>query len=263
MMQGLVMGATEPLYGRATEAFHLRPLPAGYLSDALGLGPARDVILAYTAWGGVPRYWELMLESGLPLDRAVDHLGLIQREIPFGAPAASAKRSLYKIADPFCRMWFRVLAPNRGFLADAPARAREKLWREAKQGLVSAAWEELCRQWVPLGAAHHPAFRGTTDWEPARRFWHGEGPEWDVVSQTLDEGCVLLGEVKWSERPVDLPKLRTLAKKLLLKGIPPVKGLRDKEIIHVMFVPEVTQDTPCEIGGVHVITGEQVLHDMR
>jgi hypothetical protein len=90
-----------------------------------------------------------------------------------------------------------------------------------------------------------------------------KGPEWDVVSQTLDEGCVLLGEVKWSERPVDLPKLRTLAKKLLLKGIPPVKGLRDKEIIHVMFVPEVTQDTPCEIGGVHVITGEQVLHDMR
>jgi AAA+ ATPase superfamily predicted ATPase len=327
MMQGLVMGATEPLYGRATEAFHLRPLPAGYLSDALGLGPARDVILAYTAWGGVPRYWELMSESGLPLDRAVDHLvlnplgplheeperllleelppavalrpildaiglgahrvseiaarigepatslsrplqrlmdlGLIQREIPFGAPAASAKRSLYKIADPFCRMWFRVLAPNRGFLADAPARAREKLWREAKQGLVSAAWEELCRQWVPLGAAHHPAFRGTTDWEPARRFWHGEGPEWDVVSQTLDEGCVLLGEVKWSERPVDLPKLRTLAKKLLLKGIPPVKGLREKEIIHVMFVPEVTQDTPCEIGGVHVITGEEVLHDMR
>jgi hypothetical protein len=48
-----------------------------------------------------------------------------------------------------------------------------------------------------------------------------KGPEWDVVSQTLDEGCVLLGEVKWSERPVDLPKLRTLAKKLLLTGTNP------------------------------------------
>jgi AAA+ ATPase superfamily predicted ATPase len=327
MMQGLVTGATEPLYGRATEAFHLQPLPAGYLSEALQLAAARDVILAYTAWGGVPRYWELMSESGLSLDRAVDHLvlnplgplheeperllleelppavalrpildaiglgahrvseiaarigvpvtslsrplqrltelGLIQREIPFSASSASVKRSLYKIADPFCRMWFRVVAPNRGFLADAPGRAREKLWREAKSALVSATWEELCRQWVSSGAAQHSPFREAGDWEPARRFWHGEGPEWDVVSQTLDGRCMLLGEVKWSERHVDLPKLRSLAKTLLTKGVPPVKGLRDKNLFHVLFVPEITQDTPAEIDGVHVVTGEQVLNEMR
>jgi hypothetical protein len=144
-------------------------------------------------------------------------------------------------------MWFRVVAPNRGFLADAPARAREKLWKEARPGLVSTSWEELCRQWISFGAARHPRFREMGDWEPARRFWHGEGPEWDVVSQTLDGGCVLLGEVKWSERPVDVPKLRSLAKKLL----------------HVVFVPEVTEDTPVEIDGVPVVTGKQVLNEMR
>lgn len=327
MMQGLVIEATEPLYGRATEAFSLQPLAAGYLQEALGVATAQDVILAYTAWGGVPRYWELMWEWGLLLDRAVDHLvldplgplheeperllleelppavklrpildaiglgahkvseiaarigepatslsrplqrlielGLIQREIPFGASSASAKRSLYRIADPFCRMWFRVVAPNRGFLADAPTHAREKLWRGARPDLVSTAWEELCRQWVSLGAAKYPRFREMGDWEPARRFWHGEGPEWDVVSQTLDGRCVLLGEVKWSERPVDLPKLRALAKTLLTKGIPPVKELRDKDLLHVVFVPEVTEDTPVEIDSVHVVTGKQVLNDMR
>ena len=327
MMQGLVMGATEPLYGRATEAFPLQPLAAGYLLEALKLPTALGVVLAYTAWGGVPRYWELMSESGLPLDRAVDHLvlnpmgplheeperllleelppavalrpildaiglgshrvsviaariggpatslsrplqrlmelGLIHREIPFNAPSASAKRSLYKIADPFCRMWFRVVAPNRGFLADAPARAREKLWREAKPGLASATWEDLCRQWVTLGAAQHAALREKGDFEPARRFWHGEGPEWDVVSQTLDERVVLLGEVKWSERPVDILKLRTLAKTLLKKGVPPVKGLRDKDLLHVVFVPEVMQDAPSKIDGVYVVTGDQVLSEMR
>jgi len=327
MMQGLVINATEPLYGRATESFQLQPLAAGYLTEALGLATARDVILAYTAWGGVPRYWELMSESNLPVDRAIDHLvlnpvgplheepkrllleelppavalrpildaigfgahrvseiaarigepatslsrplqrlmelGLVQREIPFGASSASAKRSLYKIADPFCRLWFQVVAPNRAFLADAPVRARGKLWRKARPGLVSTAWEELCRQWVPLGAARHPRLKEMGDWEPARRFWHGEGPEWDVVSQTLDGRCVLLGEVKWSERPVDVPQLRSLTKALLTKGIPAVKGLGDKELRHVLFVPEVTEDTLVEIDGVHVITGGQVLHEMH
>jgi AAA+ ATPase superfamily predicted ATPase len=327
MMQGLIMRATEPLYGRATEAFYLKPLAAVYLSEALKLKTARDVIEVYAAWGGVPRYWELMSESGVSLDRAVDHLvlhpmgalheeperllleelppavalrpildaiglgahrvseiaariggpatslsrplqrlmelGLIERETPFGAPSASAKRSLYKIADPFCRMWFRVVAPNRGFLADSSAQTREKLWREAKPGLVSAAWEDLCREWVTSGAAQHAALREKGNFEPAKRFWHGEGPEWDVVSQTLDERSVLVGEVKWSERPFDIPKLRTLAKALLKKGIPPVKGLLDKDLCHVVFVPEVTKDAPGEIDGVHIVTGNQVLTEME
>jgi hypothetical protein len=101
------------------------------------------------------------------------------------------------------------------------------------------------------------------DWEPARRFWHGEGPEWDVVSQTLDGRGVLLGEVKWFDRPVDVPKLRSLAKTLLTKGIPAVKGLRDKEVLHVAFVPEATEDTLVEIDGVNLVTGKQVLDAMR
>ena len=323
MMQGLVLGSTEPLYGRATEAFQLNPLPACYLIEALKLATFQEVILAYAAWGGVPRYWELMSELGLPLDRAVDHLvlnpmgplheeperllleelppalalrpildaiglgahrvseiaarigepatsmsrplqrlielGLVEREIPFNAPSASAKRSLYKIADPFCRMWFRVVAPNRGFLAHAPARARESIWREASPGLVSVAWEDLCRQWVSSGAEQHPEFQNRGDWEPARRFWQGEGPEWDVVSRTLDERCVLLGEVKWSSRAFDLPRLHALARSLLKKGVPPIKGLREKELLHVLFVPEVTQDAPREIDGVLVVTAAQVL----
>lgn len=51
-MQGLIMKATEPLYGRAKEAFHLLPLSVGYLSEALGKPAAREVILAYIALGG-------------------------------------------------------------------------------------------------------------------------------------------------------------------------------------------------------------------
>lgn len=57
--------------------------------------------------------------------------------------------------------------------------------------------------------------------------------------------------------------LHTLAKTLLTKGIPPVKGLRDKDLLHAVFLAEVMEGTPVEIDGVHVITGEQVFEEMR
>jgi hypothetical protein len=55
MMQGLVMSPTESLYGRAKEAFQLRPLAPGYLPKALGFASVREAITAYAVWGGVPR----------------------------------------------------------------------------------------------------------------------------------------------------------------------------------------------------------------
>jgi AAA+ ATPase superfamily predicted ATPase len=250
----LVLNPMGPLH-EEPERLLLEELPPAValrrILDAIGLGSHRVSEIA-------ARISEPATSLSRPLQRLME-LGLIERETPFDTPSGSAKRSLYKIADPFCRMWFRVVAPNRGFLADAPGKARERLWREAKPGLASAAWEELCRKWVSSGGARHPAFPNRGDWKPARRYWHGEGPEWDVVSQSLDERYVLLGEAKWSERPFDMPKLRTLAKALLAKGVPPVKGLEEKELLHVVFVPEVTQDTPGEIGGVHVVSGDRVL----
>ena len=58
MMQGAVLDRTAPLYGRAREILRIRPLPAGWITAALGL-EGRDAVAAYALWGGIPRYWEL------------------------------------------------------------------------------------------------------------------------------------------------------------------------------------------------------------
>jgi uncharacterized protein len=58
MMHGAVLDRTAPLYGRAREILKIRPLRAGWITDALGLG-GKEAVTAYAAWGGVPRYWEL------------------------------------------------------------------------------------------------------------------------------------------------------------------------------------------------------------
>jgi AAA+ ATPase superfamily predicted ATPase len=79
MMQGLVLDASAPLYGRAVEAFALSPIPAGWIGEALGVTDPVRAVPAYAVWGGIPRYWELAAPFGTALDDAVDALALDPR----------------------------------------------------------------------------------------------------------------------------------------------------------------------------------------
>ena len=73
-------------------------------------------------------------------------------EVPFDE--SGSKRALYRIADPFFRMWFRVVAPNRGPLATMSSASRRALLAKHWPGLLGQSWEELCRDSVPrLGPA--------------------------------------------------------------------------------------------------------------
>ena len=58
MMQGLVLDAAEPLYGRADTIIQLTPIKVKFLQEILQTD-AVTTIEEYAVWGGVPRYWEL------------------------------------------------------------------------------------------------------------------------------------------------------------------------------------------------------------
>ncbi len=62
MMQGFILDATSPLYGRADEIMKITPLEAGWTGDALKCNMEKAVT-EYSVWGGVPRYWELRAEE--------------------------------------------------------------------------------------------------------------------------------------------------------------------------------------------------------
>ena len=77
--------------------------------DAIGLGAHRVSEIA-------ARIQTPATSLSRPLQRLME-LDLVQRETPFGAPSASARRSLYKIADPFCRSFlvqFPKIMRNHG-----------------------------------------------------------------------------------------------------------------------------------------------------
>lgn len=216
---------------------HLEPdrLLAEERPSAVSLRPLLDVIGA-----GAHRVSEIGGRMGQPatsLARSLARLaelGLVVRELPFGEPERGGKRSLYRIADPFFRLWFRVVAPQRALLAVAAREARKKLVREHLPRLIAETWEELCRRAVPRLVP--PASGDGTTWGPARRYWRGSGPQWDVVALSDDGRRLLLGEVRWHDQPVSVEGLERIHRELVAKGRPPV-GSGDENLVHAIFVP--------------------------
>ena len=76
MMQGAVLDASAPLYGRADEIIKLGPISVGYIGDALNLKNTRDQIEFYAIWGGIPKYWELVKNHGGALLECIDTIVL-------------------------------------------------------------------------------------------------------------------------------------------------------------------------------------------
>ncbi|MBA2319574.1 MAG: ATP-binding protein [Deltaproteobacteria bacterium] len=155
-----------------------------------------------------------------PLQRLQD-MGLVVREVPFGDDERRSKRSLYRIADPFTRLWFRLVAPHRAQLAVGTPEARRALFRQRWPALLGEAWEALVRDRVSrLGP-----------WGPAARWWQGNAPEWDVVARSVDGRRVLLGEAKL--RTGDGGDVRTR---------PPPPGLGDAELVRARFTIDGRSD---------------------
>ncbi len=215
--------------------------------DAIGLGANRMSEIAGRL--GVPA-----TTVSKPLARLVD-LGFVKREVPYGENEKSSKKSLYRIADPFCRLWFKVVAPRRSVFDSAPAAVRNSLWRSHCTALYAAEWEELSRNHVAVSARLSTLAGKDGFWLPAGRWWSGNSPELDVVSFDGTGSRTLVGEVKWSEKPYLLKEVKQLAADLLRRTIPshfpPVSA-------YVLFLSAVASGMPRVVQGVHVVTAKEI-----
>jgi DNA-binding transcriptional ArsR family regulator len=129
-----------------------------------------------------------------PLARLVE-LGLVRRDVPFGDSARDGKRSLYRIADPFMRTWYRFVEPNRSRLEAGDLSSVERDIDSRWPAHVGEAWEDLARATLPKLKIH-----GKT-WELGQKFWgrdaQGAQLEIDLVAPASDDAkVVLVGEVK-------------------------------------------------------------------
>ena len=238
---------------------HLEPdrLLLEEVPPATTLRPFLDVIGA-----GAHRVSEVAGRLGWPassLSRplaALTEMGLVRRETPFGSDPRSGKRSLYRIDDPFLRLWFRVVAPGRTALAQAPRETRLDYWRRHRAALEAQAWEELCRMAVPFLHRSASPLADLGPWEPAQRYWRRNEPEFDVVARSVDGRRMLIGEAKAAARPLSARSLR------FHPNAPAIPGVAELEIVPVVFAPLEAAGPPAE-NGVHVVDARTVFGVLR
>lgn len=132
------------------------------------------------------------------------------------------------------------------------------MWAQARGALLATAWEALCRDSVAAAQPTGSALSQCGPWLPAGRFWHGHGPEWDIVSQSTDGKRLLLAETKWSSKPVSNRDLKRAAGELRRKGVPPIKNAASSDIVHGLFVPRLAGKTQA-VDGVLVLDARHVV----
>jgi AAA+ ATPase superfamily predicted ATPase len=186
-------------------------------------------------------------------------MGLVRREIPFAESEKKSRRSLYKIDDPFFRLWFRVVAPHRGLLAASDRGARLELLKRFWPHLLAVAWEELCRKRVPR-LDRRTTLAELGPWGAASRWWQGALPEWDLVSQTADGRKLLLGECKLVARPWSAKALVKEARAVAGKPLPFLPpSYRNRQIVRALFVPAIAPEAPRSPEDVLVVTCSDLL----
>jgi hypothetical protein len=186
-----------------------------------------------------------------PLQRLVE-LDLVKREIPFGTTVRDTKRTLYRIADPFLRFWFRFVEPNRSRLEVGQIGKVASEIESSFPHHVAWIWEELARASV----THMDLFGRR--WGPAGRWW-GTGldrkqMEIDIVSESEDGGALLLAEASWLEDVDASALLRSLHRKAEI-----FPHLGKREVLFSLWLKSGRK----RIQGAETITPPMVMRCLR
>jgi len=183
-------------------------------------------------------------------------LGVVERAVPVTERhPEKSRKGLYIIADGFLRFWFRFVAPYGSLLATGQTETVRARLDSGLAGFVAPLFEQLSREWIARAGASGAL---PLPLRAVGRWWTRQA-EIDVVA--LGEEGVLLGECKWSTRPVGLDGLNALrARGELFRG---ETGMGPQEPVWLALFSRsgFTPDLVAEAKAEHVllVTAEDVV----
>ena len=162
---------------------------------------------------GKQKLSEIVNATGISQPMANKYLSVLSdlrittREIPVTEEKTfKSKKGLYRIADEFFQFWFRFIFARRAEIEMGRVEAVVNGFRENMPQYLSMIYEKIATE---------------TLWQHIDKFfpftalgrWWEKGEEIDIVGINKDLNSILLGEVKWSEKPVGTNILEDLKRK--------------------------------------------------
>lgn len=173
-----------------------------------------------------------------PLKKLID-LGFLEKDIPFGIDEKNAKKSLYKIADPFMAFYYQFVVPNRSFIELNRRLPIDQALNTHFSEYVSMQWEKMCRDAVTGNLVNGVVYG------KAKRWWgsvlneakKAEQVEFDVVAESIDKKYLLVGECKWMTQENGKQLTAELLRKAKL-----LPFANDYTIVPMLFLKSVPKD---------------------
>lgn len=147
---------------------------------------------------------QLEVPNLIKMLRRLSTLGYLEARAPV-SPKREAKRTSYRLRDPFLRFWFRYVFPNRSLLERGRTREVRIAIERDLDNFMGPAFEDCCRDWVGKYATEKQA----PACEKLGAWWSRDGQTEIDVAGVSRRAYVLLGSCKWDRktRPQVLGKL--------------------------------------------------------
>ena len=172
-----------------------------------------------------------------PLKKLID-LGFLAKDVPFGIDEKNAKKSLYKITDPFMAFYYQFVVPNRSFIELGRRLPIEQALTAHFSEYVSMQWEKLCRDAVTGNLVNGVVYGKTKRWwgSVLNEDKKPEQVEFDVMAESLDKKYLLVGECKWTTQECGKQLTAELLRKANL--LPFAKNYTIVPVLFLKYAPK-------------------------
>ena len=173
-----------------------------------------------------------------PLKKLID-VGFLEKDVPFGMDEKNAKKSLYKIADPFMAFYYQFVVPNRSFIEFGRRLPIEQALTAHFSEYVSMQWEKLCRDAVTGNLVNGIVYGKTKRWwgSVLNEDKKPEQVEFDIMAESLDKKYLLVGECKWTTKENGKQLTAELLRKANL-----LPFAKDYTIVPMLFLKNAPKD---------------------
>jgi len=208
ILKNLVLNRNGILYNEAKYILHdeiYTPNTCWSILNALG--------------SGTTKISELGTKLNLPANQLTQYINLLKdlflvyREVPvLEKNPAKSKKGIYKVADPFLRLWFGCIYPYESFLEFEQSDLVIKKINPQLLKHISFCYEDICRNLVKENMLEFNCVKVGKQW--AKNY------EIDIAGVNEKNELTIVGECKWSNKKIGLSLLDDLKNKCTNNDLP-------------------------------------------